>query len=416
MSPLSATVHKAARAQPGAPYDAVVVGAGPYGLSTAAHLIGKGLKVAVFGKPLQLWREYMPQGMLLRSHWWATNLSDPEKKFTFEKFFDASGYRPCYPVPIQMFIDYGLWFQKNAVPNVDETFVSTVERDGERFALTLANGRAAAATSVVIAAGLRYYANVPAEYAHLPAGLVSHTFEHSDLKRFAGRRVAMIGGGQSAVEYSALLHEAGAQVSLIARRPIRWLPPDADHRRRFMDQLRAPRAGIAPGWVNWALEYFPYLFHRLPQSRKDRFTLSHYAAAANDWLRDRIFGKVELNEQQTIRELEPIPGGGVALTLSSHKRITVDHVMLATGYKVDLHRLPMLSDSLKAEIRLEANVPILNHWFETSVPGLYIVGLTSVRSFGPLYRFVVGAKAAAPRVASAVARRARTASARSAVR
>src|SRR5919198_5601833 len=79
-------------------YDAMVVGAGPYGLSTAAHLLGRGLRGAVFGKTLELWRNHMPQGMLLRSHWWATNLSDPRQQYGFERFFRESQYEKCYPV------------------------------------------------------------------------------------------------------------------------------------------------------------------------------------------------------------------------------------------------------------------------------------------------------------------------------
>jgi len=404
MNALSSDVQEVQRTQSSVQYDVVVIGAGPYGLSTAAHLLGKGLKVAVFGKPLQLWRDYMPAGMFLRSHWWASNLSDPQKKYSFEKFFRASRYKACYPVPVQMFIDYGLWFQKNAVPDVDETYVSLVERRGEQFVLTLADGRVVISTSVVMAMGLKYYANIPSEYAHLPKDAVSHSFEYADFARFSGKKVAMIGGGQSAVEYSALLHEAGASVHLLTRRPIHWLDPDTDDRRSWVDQVCAPRAGIAPGWKNWVLEFFPYLFYRFPQPRKDRYTISHYAAAANDWLRERVFGKVEINERQIVKKMEATADGRVDLTLADNRRLKVDHVILATGYKVNIQRLTMLSQSLLSEIEADSNIPVLDHWFGTNVPGLYFLGLTSVRSFGPLYRFVVGTKAAAPRVASSVAR------------
>ena len=114
-------------------YDVVVVGAGPYGLSVAAHLLGRGLRVAVFGKTLEMWREYMPKGMLLRSHWWAANLSDPRNEHGFEQFFKASKYKKCYPLPIGTFIEYGHWFQQQAVPDVDETYVSSIERQDDRF-------------------------------------------------------------------------------------------------------------------------------------------------------------------------------------------------------------------------------------------------------------------------------------------
>jgi thioredoxin reductase len=386
-------------------YDVVVVGAGPYGLSTAAHLIGRGLHVAVFGKVLKLWREHMPPRMFLRSHWWATNLSDPDKKFGFERFFrEVKQYKKCYPLPIEAFIDYGLWFQKHAVPNVDETYVATIERSGEQFLLTLEDGRKVQSRAVVMAIGLNYYANVPEEYSHMPRELVSHSFDHASFNHFAGKQVVVVGGGQSAVEYTALLHEINACVHLITRRAIYWLETDEDDERSFFERVLAPNAGIAPGWINWMLEFLPYLFYHLPQNRKDRFIRNRYVAAASDWLRDRVIGKAVLHENQKIEAVRVV-GNSVEVVLGNGEKLKADHVMLATGYKVDINRLPMLHPSLLAQIKTDMDIPILNAWFESSVPGLYFIGLTSLRSYGPLYRFVLGCKATAPRVAVSVAKR-----------
>ncbi len=385
-------------------YDVVVVGAGPYGLSTAAHLQEKGLKVAIFGEPLKLWRDHMPRGMFLRSHWWATNLSDPHKKYGFEQFFRISAYDKCYPVPIETFIDYALWFQKQAVPTIDTTYVSSIEESGGLFSLLLEDGRTVLAAAVVLAMGLDHYACRPREYDRMSAELVTHSLAHNDFSRFAGKQVVVIGSGQSAVEYAALLHEDGAAVHLVARHPIFWLAPDNDDPRSFLAQLRAPTAGIAPGWKNWGLEYMPYLFQRLPQARKDR-AAANYSASASYWLRERILGKVTLHEKQIVEKIRETDKGA-ALELSDNSTLQADHVLLATGYRVDINRLPMLSPALLAKIQTHQDVPLLNSWFESSIPGLYFTGITSMRSFGPLYRFVVGAKAAAPRIASAVARRA----------
>src|SRR5579859_4219896 len=385
-----------------AEYDAVVVGAGPYGLSTAAHLLGRGLNVAVFGKTLELWRDRMPKGMFLRSHWWASNLSDPKGKYTFERFFKQSAkYNKCYPVPIEAFIDYALWFQQHAVPNVDETYVSSIERKDGIFELTLEDGRIVRSPVVVMAIGLYYYANRPAEYFQASSERVSHAYDHSDFSRFAGKKVIMIGAGQSAVEYSALLNEAGAAVHLVSRRPIHWLDPDRSDERGLIEQIQAPNAGIAPGWKNWILEYVPYLFYTYPQERKDRYIKNNYQAAANDWLRERVIGKVVLHEKQKVTELVEVDGC-LEATLTSGEKLKVDHVMTGTGYIVNISNLPMLHPSLLEQIKSDQHIPVLNHWFETSVPGMYFVGLTSLRNFGPLYRFVVGAKATSQRVASAV--------------
>jgi cation diffusion facilitator CzcD-associated flavoprotein CzcO len=384
-------------------YDVVVVGAGPYGLSTAAHLLGRGLRVAVFGRPLEMWREHMPKGMLLRSHWWATNLSDPREDYAIARFFAESRHDRAYPLPIETFIDYGLWFQQRAVPDVDETYVSSIERRDGRFLLTLQDGRVVASHAVVMAIGLYYYANRPEPYNKLPRGLVSHSSDHRDFSQFRGRDVVVIGAGQSAIEFAALLHEAGASVQVVARRPINWLPPDRGDNAGAMERILAPDAGIAPGWINWVWDHLPYLFYRFPQAWKDRYN-GIYPPGANDWLRNRVIGKVTVHEGQTVTNLV-VAGEKIAAALSDRTRLTADHVLLATGYRVDINRLTMLHPSLLAEIKTDRAIPILSHWFESNVPGLYFVGITSLRAFGPLYRFVAGCGAAARRVATAVARR-----------
>jgi cation diffusion facilitator CzcD-associated flavoprotein CzcO len=383
-------------------FDVVVVGAGPYGLSTAAHLLGRGLRVAVFGRTLEMWRDRMPKGMLLRSHWWATNLSDPRRDYGFEQFARDSGHSRGYPLPIQTFIDYGLWFQQRAVPDVDETYVASIERQDGRFLITLEDGREVESRAVVMAIGVYYYANRPEQFAGLPADLVSHSSEHRDFARFKGRDVVVIGGGQSAIEYAALLHEAGAAVQVVSRRPIQWLAPDRSGARSALERILAPDASIAPGWTNWVWDQWPWLFYRFPLGWKDSYNAIYHSGATH-WLRDRVVGKVTLHEGQTVAKLE-MARGKLAATISDGAKVSADHIILATGYTVDITKLPMIDPSLRAEIKTDRAIPSLNHWFESSVPGLFFVGLTSLRAFGPLYRFVAGCGAAARRVADGVMR------------
>jgi len=385
-------------------YDVVVVGAGPYGLSTAAHLLGRGLRTAVFGRTLELWREHMPKGMLLRSHWWATNLSDPGGRHGFRRFFEESRYQACYPVPIEAFIDYALLFKERVVPDVDETYVASVERRDSGFALTLVDGREVRSAAVVMATGLRDYANRPEAYHRLAPGLVSHSCDHNDFGRFRGKQLLVIGGGQSAIEYAALLHEAGARVHVVSRRPIVWLPPDRANERSLFERIAAPNSGIAPGWRNWILERAPYLFYRFPRERKAAANRNYYLSAASDWLRGRVIGKVALHEGHTVVGMDAAHGG-VEAVLSDGETVRADHVLMATGYAIDVGRLKMIHPSLRSEIETVWAAPALSPWFESSVPGLYFVGLTSLPDFGPLYRFVAGCGATASRVAGAVARR-----------
>ncbi len=388
-------------------YDAVIVGAGPYGLSVAAHLLGRGLNIAVFGKPLQLWREHMPEGMLLRSYWWATNLSDPLKKYRLARYFQAHHMAIPDPLPREVFIDYGSWFQRQAVPDVDETFVAAIQRVGGEFELALEDGRVVRSRAVVMAPGLRYYTYSPEQYSHLPPDCVSHTSAHTSFKQFAGKHVVVIGGGQSALETAAFLYESDAQVDLISRGSLHWLAKhSAEDRRPLVERIRRPMAGIAPGWFNWGLEHAPYAFQMMPRSVKDRLLhgRGYYGPAGSDWLQPRVLGKVGLHERVGVQNVRSVKKN-VALELSSGHTLKADHIILATGYRVNVKRLPMLGDRLSVRIRTYQDAPVLNNQFESSVPGLYFLGISSLLSCGPLYRFVVGTDAAASRVAGAIARK-----------
>jgi len=385
-------------------YDVAVVGAGPYGLSTAAHLLERELTVAVFGKALELWRDHMPRGMLLRSHSWATNLSDPRGQYRFERFLERSRHHGTYPIPREAFIEYGLWFREHAVPNIDETYVSSVAWQADRdFLLTLEDGRQVRSAAVVMAIGLACYANRPREYRSLAPGLVSHSCDDNDFSRLHGARVVVVGGGQSAIEYAALLHEAGAAVHVVSRRPVVWLCPDTGKRRSLVERMLAPDASIAPGWRTWVLDRAPYLFYQFPQARKDTANRNYYTSAASDWLRARVIGRIPLHEGHTIVKMEPA-GGDVDVTISDGETLRADRVMLATGYRADFDKMTIVHPSLRTAVETDQAVPVLNSWFESTVPGLYFVGLTSLRAFGPLYRFVAGCDPTARRVTSSIVR------------
>ncbi|GLV61047.1 hypothetical protein KDH_78640 [Dictyobacter sp. S3.2.2.5] len=390
-------------------YDVTVLGAGPYGLSAAAHLKQQGLKVATFGKPLVLWREHMPKGMLLRSYWWASNLSDPERKYCFKNYLIEQGMDPSTeldPLPIQTFIDYAMWFQRHAVPDLDETYISSIARNGQSYTIKLVDGRTISSKTVVMAPGLHYYRYIPEEYQGLPLSLVSHSTDHQDFTAMAGKDVAIIGRGQAALETAALASEAGANIQIISRSPLRWVKIASGKLPPWLQKLRAPKAGMGSGWMNLLLETYPYMLQRLPQERRDNLVDTTHGPAGSHWLKPRLLGKVQILEETSVLKVEEV-GGRVRLTLSGGKEIEVDHVILGTGFKADLKRLPMLDPEIIDSVRTYHGSPILNTWFQSSIPSLYFIGYSSVRSFSPLYRFVIGADAAAKRVSASIKREAR---------
>ena len=135
--------------------DVGIIGAGPYGLSLAAHLRAAGVNHRVFGEPMRLWRSHMPAGMFLKSQGFASNLSTPDADHTLEAFCKERGLPyVSYGVPVALdtFVAYGDWFQRAQVPELDKVLVERVNADnGGRYVFTLADGRSVWANHVVVA-------------------------------------------------------------------------------------------------------------------------------------------------------------------------------------------------------------------------------------------------------------------------
>ncbi len=381
-------------------YDVVVIGAGPYGLSVTAHLRAKGLNAAIFGQPMSFWYEHMPVGMLLRSPSWASDVSDPAANFSLKKYRERISYGSAPIVPLDQFVDYGLWFQQRVIPDVDTRGVCSVSKNGS-FRLTLQDGEEIAASRVVVAAGISNFASRPPQFAGLPPALATHSSEHRDLSIFKNRSVVVIGVGQSGLESAALLHEGGAKVEILARSDVRWLrEKDESVLFTIFERMLWGPAGVGPAGVSKVVEY-PNAYRMIPRNLQDRFG-KHKPAGAS-WLRPRLT-EVPLGTGLSVVSASRT-GDQVKLTLSDHTTRTVDHVLLATGYRVDVSKYDFLAPQVLAGVERVNGFPKLNSVFESSVKGLHFVGAPAQWSFGPLLRFVAGAGFAARAVARGAARR-----------
>lgn len=392
-----------------------VIGAGPFGLSTAAHLRAHGIPVRVFGEPMVSWRDHMPAGMLLKSTPAASNIDAPQRGHTLLDYCDAAGVRRLVNdediIPVETFIAYGEWFQQELVPELERVRVVSVDRRGGAgsgpgsagFELKLCDGEPFTARAVVVATGLSGLAHVPPELAGAapdgpsPTGPVSHASQHHDLSRFSGKDLMVVGAGQSALETAALAAEAGAQVRVVARgrgRIAFGVPPWEQPRFR-------PPSPFGRAWSLWALSYYPNPYRYLPAALRHYLVHHVLGPLGAWWLRDRFEGKVEITEVARIVHACAAEGRP-ALTVQTHdgrtRELSADHVIAGTGYRVDVTAMDFLAPELRTDLAVSRGTPKLGAGYCSSVPGLYFTGLPAAASYGPVMRFVCGTEFASPRL------------------
>ena len=380
----------------GASCRVAIIGAGPYGLAAAAHLRAKNVETRIFGEPMEFWKRHMPQGMFLRSSPSASNLADPDSRLRLDRYHTLHGLPHAKPVPLEDFVRYGQWFQQQAVPDLDRRTVTSLAADSRGFRVRLRDGEEFHARRVVVATGISPFARRPAQFAGLPALLVSHSFDHAELSQFARQRVVVVGAGQSALESAALLHEAGAAVEVVARAPGTYFIPDWPQtpfvraaRRLLSPVVRPPFDIMGPRFVSWLIAW-PRLFRRSPRALQDFLTARAVRPAGASWLASRL-AAVPITAGRTIAAAIPT-GSRLRLRLDDGTERLVDHLLLATGYRVDAARYAFLTPTLLQGLRTRDGYPELNVGFESSVPGLHFLGTPAAGTFGPLCRFVVGTR------------------------
>jgi cation diffusion facilitator CzcD-associated flavoprotein CzcO len=379
-------------------FETAVIGAGPYGLSIAAHLRAAGQPTAIFGRPLEFWRS-LPQTMLLKSPWSASSLSDPSREFDLGAFLQAEHRERVEPVPLPMFLSYCRWFTSQAVGEIDQRMVRRLSRDGDVFRLELADGQAVQARRVVVAAGIAAFAHLPEFACGLPPALVSHTQDHADLEVFSGRHVIVVGAGQSGLETATMLAEAGASVELVSRGPVLWADRRLYEKTGVLRHVFYPPADVGPVGLNW-LVAFPSVFRRIPDQPRLALSVRAIRPSGAKWLRGRFTGRVRTTESRQVAAVRE-SGDGVRVELSDGTSRVADHLFCGTGYRPDLERLAFLDPQLVAGIQQSDRQPLLNRDFESSVPRLHFVGAIAGHTFGPLCRFVAGARPAARRITAA---------------
>jgi FAD-dependent urate hydroxylase len=380
-----------------------IIGAGPYGLSAGVHLKAKGISVCVFGEPMEFWASKMPAGMLLRSPRVASNLSDPDKAFTLEGYEAASKKEPCAPVPLDTFVEYGRWFRHQLGSDLDHRTVLRVGRDDSGFRLNLQDGEEIRAKYVVVAAGIGPFRKKPAVFRNISSEQVIHCYEGRDVRRFTGKTVAVIGGGQSALETAALLHEAGAEVEVIVRQDhLNWIGKHSWlHHMGPISSMLYSSHDVGPLGISRLVAY-PNLVSLIPLQLRDRIRTRAVRPAGSRWLPERL-AAVKITTSRSVSQAKA-SGDAVMLKLDDGSDRRVDHVILGTGYQVDISKYDFLSRELIEDIKQFDGYPKLTSGFRSSVPGLHFIGATAARSFGPLLYFVAGTEFASRELVSRLPR------------
>jgi cation diffusion facilitator CzcD-associated flavoprotein CzcO len=373
----------------------LVIGAGPYGLATAAYAKSLGVDVAVVGKTLDFWKSNMPRGMFLRSgpDWHL----DAREVATFEAYVKLRGLPPAEtrPVPLDTFLDYASWFmgQYNLMPrNAHVTHLTG--SDGE-YVATLDDGSRLGARKVLLGLGFAFFKHCPADVIRrIPPGSYTHTCDTVDFDQYRGKRVLIVGGRQSAFEWAALIREHGAgEIHVVYRHATpRFTEPDWS-----WVQPMARRTLQDHAW-----------WRKLAAEEQERIQKDFWMAGRlvlEQWLATRVHQPNIHRHEKTCIESAGTQGDGTYdVRLSDNSKCNVHHILLATGYLPAMDNVAFLDRAtILDQLETAEGFPALNPEFQTSLPNLYVTGLAATRDFGPFFGFTVGCPIAAKIVGDAVA-------------
>jgi len=393
-------------------FDVLIIGAGPYGLSISAYLRDLNVNHLIVGIPMDSYRVYSPAGMRMKSEPYASAFAAPRPGYDVRAYSKANGLDyvdRVIPLSVEQFIEYADWYTAHLVPDVRQDRVTRLTKTDGGFQADFDGGDSVIAKQVVIATGLGPYKYIPEELSGLPAELISHTTDHLELDRFGGRKVAVIGSGQSALETAALLNEQGAEVRIVSRSPkLEWNVPNPEH-VSLLGQLRWPVAQLCEGWYCKFYDT-PWAFRLLSAEKRVDRARTVLGPSGAWWLKERVDGVIETLTSYRVQKADPT-GEGVCLFLDGPKEtaIDVDHVIVGTGFRMDVSRISFLPSDLRSEISTLGNYPVVSKVGESSARNLYFAGAPAAANIGPSMRFIAGTHNQARPLARKLASRARSA-------
>ncbi|HNC07359.1 MAG TPA: NAD(P)-binding domain-containing protein [Anaerolineales bacterium] len=373
----------------------LIIGAGPFGLSLAAYAKHLGIDFLVAGNPMEFWVKNMPEGMFLRS---ASDWSlDPTDRFSIMNYLGVLGKIPkdVEPLSLDFYLNYARWFQDETGIETIPEYVTRLDQTENGFLATFGDEKVIEARNVVVAIGMGYFKNYPAALTDiLPSGRYEHTCDAVQLSEYMGRRVLILGGRQSAFEWAALLNDNGAKEVHVAHRhespkfaeaDWSWVPPLVD--------------GMVtnPAW-----------FRGLPQDEKDAIVKRMWGEGrlkVEPWLEKRVMKpNTSIHQKTSLVSCVERSDGALDIKFDNGDAFVVDDVILATGYKVELERLPFLQNgNVLDKVEVKNGFPVLDPHFQSTARGLYFTSMPAGQDFGPFFGFTVSVRASAKIIGNALA-------------
>jgi FAD-dependent urate hydroxylase len=369
--------------------DLLIIGAGPFGLSMAAFAARWKLNYRSIGKPMEFWKSNMPRGMFLRSGCdWQLDPFGIDTIGSFLKTLNLTAAE-VEPLSLEFYLRYAGWFAQRKGIEPLPSYVHSLDYVAPtgRFHARNEDDSIITAKTVVIAVGFKYFKHLPAELARcIPTGRLSHTCDLIDFEPLRGKRCLVIGGRQSAFEWAALIHEAGAAAVHVC------------HRHDSPAFKTSDWSWVGP-LVNMTTEDAAW-FRKLPAARQEDIHRRLWAEGrlkVEPWLQPRVLDDtVKLWPNSQVATCVERPDGALAATLEGGETLIVDQVVAATGYKVDIARVPFLAaGNLLEQLTTRNGFPRLDEQFQTSIPGLFMTSMPAMQDFGPFWGFTIAAPVSA---------------------
>lgn len=371
----------------------LIIGAGPYGLAAASYAKQANISFRLMGTMLDFFEHHTPKPMVMATSY-DTAIKDPKRELTLRRYCavqeitvaDPPGRPPSHFPPRKLFLDYAHWWVAQIGLSSDPRKVTRLSGRNGGFEAKLEDGVVVSAKKVVVATGLYPHRFIPPLYRQrLPRELFSHNTDAVELEAFASKRVLVVGGGLSSVEWAIYLSEAGAEATCVYRGE--WLGGE----QRFALTVFKWRDLSETDHLWW---------QRLaPEEREENLHLMkiQHRYGVPLWLRGKE-AKVKFVPRTDVRDCQE-HGGRIQVALTSGEKVEVDHIVLGTGFQPDISNLPFLDGkTIMNRMELSGGFPVLDEHFQSSIPGLYFSGALAIQQFGPILWFVTGSGMAPPHI------------------